>query len=136
MDPFTAFFAKHFTQKPSPQQCRKIMSFNILSTVKSTGSMKTWGKSCCTLCMKERIEILDNSRRTNSQIINVCSEVYGACRHIPFFIGLPSPDNPLIDEKVTNFQFSKSTKQKNGFQLVEQNLEKEKITTLERVFLV
>ena len=44
-DSFSAHFAKHFTQKPSPQECRKIMSFDTLSRVNSTGSMKTWGKS-------------------------------------------------------------------------------------------
>ena len=49
LDSFSAHFAKHFTQKPSPQQCRKIMSFDILSTVNHMGSMKTWGKSFCTL---------------------------------------------------------------------------------------
>ena len=85
LDSFAAHFAKHFTQKPSPQECRKIMSFDILSTVNPIGSMKTWGKSSCTLCMKERIEIIDNSRRKYSQINNACSEVYGSCRHIPRF---------------------------------------------------
>ena len=59
---FTAHFAKHFTQKPSPQQCRKIMSLDIISTINPIGSMKTWGNSLCTLCMKETIEIIDNSR--------------------------------------------------------------------------
>ena len=29
-DSFAAHFAKHFTQKLSPQECREIMSFNIL----------------------------------------------------------------------------------------------------------
>ena len=84
-DSFDAHFAKHFTQKPSPQECRKIMSFNILPTVNPIGSMKTWGKSSCTLCMKERIEIIDNSRRRYSRIINAFSEVHGSCRHIPRF---------------------------------------------------
>ena len=60
LDYFAAHFAKHFTQKPSPQQCREIMSFDIISTVNPIGSMKTWGKSCCTLCMKETTEIIDN----------------------------------------------------------------------------
>ena len=54
-DYFASHFAKYFTQKPSPQQYRKIMSFGILSTVNPIGSMKTWGKSSCTLCMKEII---------------------------------------------------------------------------------
>ena len=60
-DSFAAHLAKHFMQKPSPQECREIRSFDILSTVNPIGSMKTWGKSSCTLCMKERIEIIDNS---------------------------------------------------------------------------
>ena len=51
-DSIAAHFAKYFTQKPSPQQCREIMSFNILPTVNHIGSMKTWGESYCTLCMK------------------------------------------------------------------------------------
>ena len=80
-DSFAAHFAKHFKRKPSSQECREIMSFDIIST----GSMKTWGKSSCTLCMKERIEIIDNSRHKYSRIINACSEVYGVCRHIPRF---------------------------------------------------
>ena len=60
-DSFADHFAKHFTRKPNPQECHKIMSFDIISTVNPIGSMKTWGKSSCTLCMKERIEIIDNS---------------------------------------------------------------------------
>ena len=47
-DSFASHFAKIFTQKPSPQQCREITSFDILSTVNPIGSMKTWGKSSCT----------------------------------------------------------------------------------------
>ena len=61
-DSFTAHYASHFIQKPSPQQCRKIMSLDIISTINPIGSMKTWGNSLCTLCMKETIEIIDNSR--------------------------------------------------------------------------
>ena len=62
-DSFAAHFAKHFTQQPSPQDYCKIMSFGILSTVNPIGSTKTWGKLSCTLCTKERIEIIENSRR-------------------------------------------------------------------------
>ena len=40
---FAAHFTKIFTQKPSPQQCRDIMYFEIISTVNPIGSMKTWG---------------------------------------------------------------------------------------------
>ena len=84
-DPFAAHFAKHFTQTPSPQVCREIISFGILSTVNPIGSMKTWDKSSCTLRMKERIEIIDNSQHRYSRIINACSEVHRECRHISRF---------------------------------------------------
>ena len=70
---FADHFAKQFTQKPSPQQCREIMSSDIMSTVNPIGSMKTWGKLSCTLCMKEIIEIVNNSQRRYSRLINACS---------------------------------------------------------------
>ena len=41
------------------KQCRDIMSLEIISTVNHIGSMKTWGKSSCTLYMKERMVIRD-----------------------------------------------------------------------------
>ena len=65
--------------------CCQIMSFDPRYTVKLIASMKTWGKSSCALRMKERIEIIDYSQCRYSQIINTCSEVYKACRHIPVF---------------------------------------------------
>ena len=37
---------------------------------------KTFGKSACTSCMKENIEIIDNSKQRFSQLINACLEVY------------------------------------------------------------
>ena len=82
-DSFAAHSNIHFTQKPSPQKCRKIMNFNIFSTLNPIGPIKTWSKLSCTLCMKERMEIIDNLRLRYIRIINACSEVYGACRHIP-----------------------------------------------------
>ena len=49
LDSFADHLAKHLTQKPSPQQCREIMSLGILSMVNPIYSMKTWGKWSCTL---------------------------------------------------------------------------------------
>ena len=51
-------------------------------------------------------------------------------------IGLPSTDYPLMSQKVANFKSSISTQMKNFFHMLNQNLEKENITTLERGFLV
>ena len=53
-----------------------------------------------------------------------------------YSIGLPRTDDSLVGEKVANFEISKLTKKKNCFQLVYQNVEKENITTLGKVFLV
>ena len=41
-DFFAAHFAKCFTQNPSPQQCREIISLEILSPVNFIGSMNIW----------------------------------------------------------------------------------------------
>ena len=71
-DTFAAHFATHFDQKPTPQQCRKTMKFEVLAKVNPIGSMKTWGKPSCTLCMKERLEIVSRSRRRYGNLINAC----------------------------------------------------------------
>ena len=52
---FAVHLAKHLTQKSNPQQCCEIMSCDIPSTVNPIGSMKTWGKLSCILCMKQII---------------------------------------------------------------------------------
>ena len=57
-DTFAAHFATHFGQKPTPQQCRETMKFEVLAKVNPIGSLKTWGKPSCTLCMNERLEIV------------------------------------------------------------------------------
>ena len=80
-DTFAAHFAQRFDQKPTPQQCREIMKLVILCKVNPIGLMKTWSKSSCTLCAKERLEIVSRSRRRYGKLINACSEIYGACRH-------------------------------------------------------
>ena len=62
-DDFGAHFATYFDQKPTPQQCRETMKFEVLAKVNLIGSMKTWGKPSCTLCMNERLEIVSCSQR-------------------------------------------------------------------------
>ena len=51
-DTFAAHFAQHFYQKPTPQHCREIIKFEILSKVNPIGYMKFWSKYSCTLCTK------------------------------------------------------------------------------------
>ena len=59
------------------------MSLKIISMVNPIGSIKTWGKPSCILCMKVRIEIINRSWCSYSLLINAWSEVYKACHHIP-----------------------------------------------------
>ena len=80
-DSFARHFAQHFSVKPSPQQQRDIMKFEIISSVNPISAMKTFGKHECTLCMKERLNILKFVRKRSSSVMNACSEIYGACRH-------------------------------------------------------
>ena len=39
-DSFADHFAQHFKQKPTPQQCREIMKFEMLSKVNPIGSRR------------------------------------------------------------------------------------------------
>ena len=82
-DTFAAHFAQHFDQKPTQQHCREIMKFEILSMVNPIGSVKTWDKSSCNLCIKGRLEIFSCSQRRYGKLINTCSEIYAACLHNP-----------------------------------------------------
>ena len=70
---FSADCAHPFTKNLSPQQCHKIMAFDILYTVSPIGPMKAWGEFSCTLCTKESIKIFNFSRRMHSRLINACS---------------------------------------------------------------
>ena len=60
-DYLTTNSTKNFIQKPIPQQCCDIISFKIISAENPIGSMKNWGKLSCTICMKEIIELIENS---------------------------------------------------------------------------
>ena len=54
------------------------MKLKILSKVNPIGLMKPWSEDSCTLCMKERLEIVSCSRRRYGNLINASSEIYGA----------------------------------------------------------
>ena len=51
-------------------------------------------------------------------------------------IGLPSTDDPLMGEKVENFEFPKSTKKKTCFQLIEKIGKGEDHNSWEGIFSV
>ena len=72
-DSFARHFAQRFSLKPSPQQQRDIMKFEIISSVNPISAMKTFGKHECTLCMGERLNILKFVRKRSSLLGNLRS---------------------------------------------------------------
>ena len=84
-DSFAHHFSKRFKKKPTCKELRNSCNFKILWQGNPISLSKTFGKSSCRLCMKERILILEQSRRNSSNLINKCSEIYGSCRHKPCF---------------------------------------------------
>jgi hypothetical protein len=60
---------------------RKMMKVKIVWQENAISCMKSFGKLNCSLCMRERIEILSTIRQEEWRIINHCKEIYGACRH-------------------------------------------------------
>ena len=86
-DSFARFFSRNF--KPKSQfkadEVRKLVDMRVLWEGNPITLSKSFGKSTCRLCMKERMPILALSRDKNVRLTNSCSEIYGACRHKPKF---------------------------------------------------
>ena len=82
---FSDQFFKQFTQKPIPQQCCDIISFQILILLNPIDLMELWGKLSCTPCIKQRIEIVNHLICSYILFINSCLEVYRSYHHIPIF---------------------------------------------------
>ena len=85
-DSLAKHFATHFQNcqtKLTAEETRKHMKVTILWQGKPISCNKSFRKLNCSLCMKERLEILKISRKDPAIIINTSSELYGVCRHIP-----------------------------------------------------
>ena len=87
-DSFAKHFATHFQNrqtKLTAGEARKHLKMSIVWQGKAISCNKTFGKLTCSLCMKERLEILKLSKQDPARIINSSAEFYGACRHKPRF---------------------------------------------------
>ena len=84
-DSYSRHFFKQFDHEPSPKQLRKITEHEMMWQGNPISVMKTFGTLHCTLCMKERCEIIKAKLEKNNQITNSCNEIHGACRHKPRF---------------------------------------------------
>jgi hypothetical protein len=85
-------YAKHFAnQIPKGEPCwtpsaqRENTPCQIPWQGNPISAVKTFRSNKCTLCTKERVEILKASRRSPELLINSCNEIYGGCRHNPAF---------------------------------------------------
>ena len=120
-DSFDYHFAKHFTQKPIPQQCLKIMSFEILSMVKPILSMKTWGN--CLVQSEKKKGKNDLPLETQVQMIDCL--LLGGVRVMPLYYEIPQfylALMILIQEKKSHFSNipkQDSNQNENSFQLIE-----------------
>jgi hypothetical protein len=63
-----------------------MMKVKIIWQGNAISCMKLFGKLNCSLCMRERIEILHTIRQEEWKIINNCNEIYGACWHKTRFL--------------------------------------------------
>jgi len=118
-------FANHFaslippgTDKKSVKNFVKIKIENLWHG-NPLSCVKTFGTRGCKLCSKERMAILNLTRKTPQMAINKCNEVYGACRHRPRFHRFSqsqsesdanaSTDESVKDERVPRPSSTKST---------------------------
>ena len=93
-------YARHFAQFFKPGECtigkvREMIEVDILWEANPISAVKSFGKDCCSLCMKERFLILDQSKINKKLLINSNNEFYGAYRHRPRFHRLTDKDLPL-----------------------------------------
>ncbi len=80
-------FASHCTNhckkevKPTSNELCKMMKVKIVWQGNTISCMKSFGTMNCSLCMRERIEILRTICQEEWKIINHCNKIYGACWH-------------------------------------------------------
>ena len=109
-DSFAAHMAVHFQERntrASVGMARAMVKMEILWKGNIISCMKSFGKRNCKLCMKERMEILNQSENYPNLMINSRSEIFGGCRHKPKFhryhfkpIGQASTDDGVNPERV------------------------------------
>ena len=100
-DSFAKHFASHFPKgiNISTKDVRSKVTMSILWKGNPISCVKSFAKLKCSLCMKERLEILkalgDNSEK---RLINSNNELYGACRHKSKFHMFTTTTNSSTDD--------------------------------------
>jgi hypothetical protein len=88
----SASYARHFASiwpqgaaAPTPGMQRALIECNILWSGNPILVIKTFGKSTCVLCNRERMEIVKLNRTITDKLINSSLEIHGTCYHKPRF---------------------------------------------------
>ena len=109
-------FANQFNHEPTPKQMQNIAEHEIVWQGNPISMMKTFGALHCSLCMKERCQIVKEKFTKNNKLINSCNEIHGACRHEPRFhrfkISSSSVDESCEDKRVRTPSKNKKGKKK------------------------
>ena len=98
-DTFAKHFAAHYINKKeklTTGKARTMMEVSIEWQGKAISCNKSFGKMNCSLCMKERLIILQLSKKDPASIINSSNEFYGACRHKPRFHRYTTTTSPSV----------------------------------------
>ena len=79
-DSFAAHFKQHFKDTTSCADLRKYMTFKVVKHLNLIGTMKTFMKPNCNLCMEEHLTIQKKLRDKPVTFMNNKAEIYEACR--------------------------------------------------------
>ena len=106
-DSFASHFGSHFcgpnsislNGRAKANDFRKILTMETLWKGSPISCVRGFGRLSCSLCMNERLAILNSFKHSPDKLINSCNEFYGACRHKPrfhrFFNMTPCTDERL-----------------------------------------
>ena len=95
---FAAHFEQHFNTTTSCIDLCKYMTFKVVKQLKPIGSMKTFTKPNCNLCMEELLTILKKLHAKRFVVINKNSDIYGVCREkTTFHRFCRSSDDPVFN---------------------------------------
>ena len=97
-DSFAAHFEQYFNASTSRTDIRKYMTSKVVKQLNPIGTMETFTKPNCNLCMEEHLTILKNLRDKRVTVMKKNLEIYRACRHKTtfrrFFL---SNDDPIFN---------------------------------------
>jgi hypothetical protein len=98
-------YARHFVDiwpggaiVPTPGMQHDLINHEIIWQSNPISVVKTFRKSTCSLCNRERMDIFKLSQSISNRLINSCSKIHGACRHKPRFHRYHKQDPPSADE--------------------------------------